>query len=95
MQTQQPIVTTRQGKVRGGTENGVAVFLGIPYAPPPLGDLRFGPPGSPPRWDGTRDASAYGATALQPAQDFTLIPGIPGVGDVVTRPFGQSNLPAK
>ena len=28
-------------------------------------------------------------------KDFTLIPGIPGVGDVVTRPFGQSNLPAK
>jgi pilus assembly protein CpaC len=26
-------------------------------------------------------------------KDFTLIPGIPGVGDVVTRPFGQSNLP--
>jgi len=24
-----------------------------------------------------------------------LVPGIPGVGDVVTRPFGQSNLPAK
>jgi pilus assembly protein CpaC len=28
-------------------------------------------------------------------KDFTLIPGIPGVGDVVTRPFGQSNLPAR
>jgi hypothetical protein len=28
-------------------------------------------------------------------KDFTLVPGIPGVGDVVTRPFGQSNLPAK
>jgi pilus assembly protein CpaC len=28
-------------------------------------------------------------------KDFTLVPGIPGVGDIVTRPFGQSNLPAK
>jgi pilus assembly protein CpaC len=28
-------------------------------------------------------------------KDFTLIPGIPGVGDIVTRPFGQSNLPAR
>ena len=28
-------------------------------------------------------------------KEFTLVPGIPGVGDVVTRPFGQSNLPAK
>ena len=28
-------------------------------------------------------------------KDFTLVPGIPGVGELVTRPFGQSNLPAK
>ncbi|MGH7366698.1 MAG: type II and III secretion system protein family protein [Candidatus Rokuibacteriota bacterium] len=28
-------------------------------------------------------------------KDFTLVPGIPGVGEVVTRPFGQSNLPAR
>jgi len=28
-------------------------------------------------------------------KDFTLVPGIPGVGEVMTRPFGQSNLPAK
>jgi pilus assembly protein CpaC len=28
-------------------------------------------------------------------KDFTLVPGIPGVGDVVTRPFGQSNLPPR
>ena len=28
-------------------------------------------------------------------KDFTLVPGIPGVGELVTQPFGQSNLPAK
>lgn len=28
-------------------------------------------------------------------EDFTLVPGIPGVGEVVTRPFGQSNMPAR
>lgn len=28
-------------------------------------------------------------------REFTLVPGIPGVGEVVTRPFGQSNLPTK
>jgi hypothetical protein len=26
-------------------------------------------------------------------KEFTLVPGIPGVGEVVRRPFGQSNLP--
>ena len=99
METTQPIVTTRQGKVRGSVEDGVAVFLGIPYAPPPLGDLRFGPPGSPPCWEGTRDALAYGATALQPAQDFTLIPEpiVPGENclnlNVFTPDPGAANLP--
>jgi len=28
-------------------------------------------------------------------KDFTLVPGIPGVGDIVTQPFGQSSMPAK
>jgi hypothetical protein len=28
-------------------------------------------------------------------KEFTLVPGIPGVGEVMDRPFGQSNLPAK
>jgi hypothetical protein len=28
-------------------------------------------------------------------QDFTLVPGIPGVGDIVTHPFGKSNLPTE
>ena len=99
MPTQKPIVTTRQGKVRGSRENGVAVFLGIPYAPPPLGDLRFGLPGSPLRWEGTRDASSYAATALQPAQEFTLIPEplIPGENclnlNVFTPHPGAANLP--
>jgi hypothetical protein len=27
-------------------------------------------------------------------KEFTFVPGIPGVGDVVERPFGESNLPA-
>lgn len=95
----QPIVSIRQGKVRGSTDDGVAVFLGIPYAPAPVGDLRVGPPGSPPSWEGTRDALAYGATALQPAQDFTLIPEpiIPGENclnlNIFTPDPGAANLP--
>ena len=95
----QPHVSIRQGELRGSTEDGVAVFLGIPYAPPPVGDLRFGSPGPPPRWDGTRDALAYGATALQPAQDFTLIPEpiIPGENclnlNVFTPDLGAASLP--
>ena len=39
-----PIVVTHSGPVRGRIENGVARYLGIPYAAPPLGDLRFAAP---------------------------------------------------
>jgi hypothetical protein len=28
-------------------------------------------------------------------KEFTLVPGIPGVGEIMTRPFGQSSMPAK
>ena len=53
---------------------GAVAFLGIPYAAPPVGEGRFAPPQPPQRWEGTRDAVDYGATALQPHQEFTLIP---------------------
>ncbi|KAK9512112.1 hypothetical protein O3M35_000609 [Rhynocoris fuscipes] len=36
--------------------NKVEQFLGIPYAAPPVGSLRFMPPGSPPHWPGTKIA---------------------------------------
>ena len=40
-----PVVTTASGKVEGiQTKNGVLAFLGIPFAQPPKGDLRFAPP---------------------------------------------------
>jgi para-nitrobenzyl esterase len=41
------------------------VFRGIPYAQPPLGALRFAAPRPPEPWSGTRDASAFGASAPQ------------------------------
>jgi len=40
-----------------GTVEGVPVFRGVPFARPPLADLRFAPPGP---WDGARDALAFG-----------------------------------
>ena len=67
-------VNTEQGKVRGTVARARRKFLGIPYAAPPVGEGRFAPPQPPQRWEGTRDALDYGATALQPRQEFTLIP---------------------
>lgn len=59
-----PRVRTTAGVVEGRTgPGGTAVFLGIPYAAPPVGALRFGAPAPPAAWDGVRDCGAYGPTA--------------------------------
>jgi para-nitrobenzyl esterase len=54
------------GTVRGTEEDGVRVFLGLPYAAPPLGRLRFTAPRPPEPWSGVRDATAFAARAPQP-----------------------------
>ncbi|XP_027261574.1 acylcarnitine hydrolase-like [Cricetulus griseus] len=66
-----PIRTTLTGQVQGslvhlnGTREGVHTFLGIPFAKPPLGKLRFAPPEAPEPWSGVRDATSYPARCLQ------------------------------
>src|SRR5499427_3682585 len=60
-----PEVDTTVGRVRGRTENGIAVFRGIPFAKPPVGARRFRAPEPPEPWDGVRDATAFGPPAPQ------------------------------
>jgi carboxylesterase type B len=55
-----PIAQTDNGAVRGTRVNGVESFLGIPYAAPPTGQLRWRPPQAAPRWTGVRPATRYG-----------------------------------
>ncbi|MBO0732223.1 MAG: carboxylesterase family protein, partial [Acidimicrobiaceae bacterium] len=95
----EPVVTTKAGAVRSVRGAfGSHVFLGIPYALPPLGELRYLAP-VPARWDGVRDADRYGATAPQPEHGMTLIPEpiIPGDDflhlNVVTPDPGAAGLP--
>lgn len=71
--------TTRQGRLAGiSTPNGTA-FLGIPYAAPPVGDLRWRPPHPPLPWQGTRVADRHSAVAMQyaPLPDSLYYPGSP------------------
>ena len=60
-------VKTEQGKVHGKTINDgkVKAFLGIPYAAPPVGDLRWRAPEPPAKWKGERDATRFGAHCAQ------------------------------
>ncbi|PZT69218.1 carboxylesterase/lipase family protein [Streptomyces sp. SW4] len=61
------VVRTAAGAVRGRRENGPAVFRGIPFAQAPVGAARFAAPRPPRRWDGVRDAYAFGPPAPQEA----------------------------
>ena len=59
-------VRTTSGQLRGvARANGGAKFLGIPYAQPPVGDLRWREPLPAKPWSGVRDASAFGAPCAQ------------------------------
>jgi para-nitrobenzyl esterase len=57
--------TVRDGALRGAISNGVASFLGIPYAAPPVGNHRWRPPVNPAPWSGVRDATSYGNQCAQ------------------------------
>lgn len=59
------LTQTRQGKVRGDIEDGVATFKGIPYAAPPFGPNRFLAPQPAPSWDGVRDCVEVGPVCPQ------------------------------
>lgn len=63
-------VHTADGTVRGLTVGSVDQFLGIPYAAPPVGALRWQPPRRAASWPGVRDATRFGPACAQPAGPF-------------------------
>ena len=73
-------VKTEQGKVRGKAINDgkVKAFLGLPYAAPPVGDLRWKAPERPAKWKGERDATKFGAHCVQGIvfQDMVFLDGV-------------------
>jgi para-nitrobenzyl esterase len=63
--------TIGQGEIQGkAASNGMVAFKGIPYATPPVGELRYKPPLPPKRWMGTFEAFDYGKAAPQPADEL-------------------------
>jgi para-nitrobenzyl esterase len=53
------IVNTQYGQIEGMTIDNVYRFLGVPYAKPPIGNLRWKPPVAPDSWSGIRSATSY------------------------------------
>jgi para-nitrobenzyl esterase len=78
MDVTEPVVRTASGLVRGrraGSGSGIAVFKGIPFARPPVGELRFAAPHPPLPWDGVREAVAFGPPPPQSEFQLTPVPG--------------------
>ncbi|MEG1515996.1 MAG: carboxylesterase family protein, partial [Clostridia bacterium] len=59
------VVATDKGQVSGVFENGVTYFKGIPFAKPPVGDLRWAEPQDAEAWEGVRACDAYAPMAMQ------------------------------
>jgi para-nitrobenzyl esterase len=70
-------VRTSLGLVEGVQEDGVTVYKGVPFAAPPVGELRWRPPQPARPWTGVRRADAYPRRCMQEGNDF----GLPGPGD--------------
>jgi para-nitrobenzyl esterase len=71
-----PRARTASGVVEGAIlPSGVNVFFGVPYAAPPVGELRFAPPAPAESWDNTLRAREHGPASLQPVDLMvTVVP---------------------
>lgn len=66
-----PRVETKQGAIQGANASGVETFLGIPYAQPPIGKLRWRDPVPMPAWSGVRQTVRAAPACYQsPAKPF-------------------------
>ncbi|WP_164013869.1 carboxylesterase/lipase family protein [Pyxidicoccus trucidator] len=74
------IIETDKGRVEGTTEEGLHVFKGIPYAAPPVDDLRWHPPQAVADWEDVLKADTFGRACIQPVYEDSL-DGSEPVGD--------------
>ncbi|WP_142827470.1 carboxylesterase/lipase family protein [Planococcus soli] len=64
------IVKSIYGKLSGEKKGNVTVWKGIPYAKPPIGDLRFRAPQPPEPWGEVREATLFGPSAMQASSEI-------------------------
>lgn len=65
LKNEKPIVNTISGKVAGYKEGKINVFKGIPFAAPPVGDLRWKAPQKSQTWTGVKDCIQFAASPIQ------------------------------
>ena len=65
-----PLADTANGAVLGLANGALDEFLGIPYAAPPVGALRWQPPQPAASWPGVREATQFAPHCPQPASPF-------------------------
>lgn len=79
---ERPAVRVETGALQGVIEYNMNVFRGIPYAAPPVGELRWRPPQPPLAWSGVRDASKFGESCPQQyVKNLSTGLGLPGSED--------------
>jgi para-nitrobenzyl esterase len=58
-------VRTQAGMVQGTVDDGITIYKGIPFAAPPVGDLRWRAPQPPAPWTGVRSADKFALGCMQ------------------------------
>jgi len=76
-----PKVKVEAGKLEGKSDGTVNAFLGIPYAAPPVGNLRWKPPAHAAKWKGARKATEFGSRCMQGAVFSDMIFRDPGINE--------------
>src|SRR6185437_15580896 len=69
-----PVERIDGGLVRGADDAGVRSFLGLPYAAPPMGNLRWRAPQPAAAWSGVRDATRFGPSCPQSTMGNPFLP---------------------
>jgi para-nitrobenzyl esterase len=64
-QTAAPVVKVSNGELSGAIEDGIASWMGVPFAAAPIGPLRWRAPQPAANWSGVRAATAYSADCMQ------------------------------
>lgn len=79
-ETAAPRVTVANGTLEGTHSSGIRIFKGVPFAKPPVGELRWKEPQPAQNWTGIRKADNFGPRAMQ----------LPLFSDMIFRSDGMS-----